>query len=84
MQHISMHPIIRSITSALFDYILVLQTVEEEKVEEDSLGEELGVDDDDGTSVFSDNPNYEGAEVWDEVLAAIHLMQEGWTSSKLD
>ena len=51
----------------------------EEEVEEESLGRDADDGDDKGTSVLSDIPDYEGADIWGEVSAAIYLMLEGVT-----
>ena len=64
---------------------MVEQEMEKEaQVQEDSLGEELRGDyDDDNISVLSDIIHVEGADVQGKVLAVIHLMQEGLSSSRL-
>ena len=52
-----------------------MEKSEEKEVEEESLGEDIY--EDDGTSVLSDILDNQRAEVWGEVLVAMHLMQGG-------
>ena len=49
---------------------------EESRAENGNSDNDDDDDDDDSTSVF-DILDYEAADVWGEVLEAIHLMQEG-------
>ena len=63
------------------------EKVMEEEVQVEESMREPGLEDDgndheddDSTSVFSDILNYEGADVWGEVLIAVHLIQDRVTN----